>query len=381
MSESRAETRGRVLVWDLPTRLFHWLLVAAFVVALATGDSDRFRDLHVFAGYLMLALIGFRALWGFVGTRYARFLSFPLSSRRALEYAGALLRGSAARFVGHNPVGSVAIYALGALALLVSISGLAALGSEEGQGPLRALADNRLGEVLKEMHEALAWLMALLAAAHVAGVVMESVLHRENLAWSMITGRKPGVPADGIASSRRLVGLLLAMGALGWAAWFFQGRLMEVGGKPPLLPFVGKPLPLSKAWNAECGSCHLAFHPTLLPARSWNALLAAQDRHFGESLGLDEAKLREIAAFARKYPAESRLSEPAYKIDKSIAAGATPLRITETPYWIEKHAGIPEAAWRDPKVRSRANCEGCHLDAGAGTFEDAAMRMPTTRRD
>jgi hypothetical protein len=145
---------------------------------------------------------------------------------------------------------------------------------------------------------------------------------------------------------------------------------------------VGKSLPQSKAWNAECGSCHLAFHPTLLPLRSWNALLAAQDRHFGESLDLEEATLRELAAFAQAYPAESGLSEPAYKINRSVRADAVPLRITETPYWIEKHAEIPAGAWRGAKVRSRANCTACHLDAESGTFEDAAMRMPTdARRD
>jgi hypothetical protein len=120
----------------------------------------------------------------------------------------------------------------------------------------------------------------------------------------------------------------------------------------------------------------------LLPARSWNALLAAQDRHFGESLDLEEAALRELAAFARAYSAESGLSEPAYKINRSIRADAVPLRITETPYWIEKHAGVPAGAWRSAKVRSRANCAACHLDAESGTFEDAAMRMPTdARRD
>ena len=84
---------------------------------MVTGDSDRWRDLHVFAGYLMLALVGFRVLWGFAGTRYARFASFPFSPRRAFGYARSLLRGDAARFIGHNPAGSVAIYALGGAGL------------------------------------------------------------------------------------------------------------------------------------------------------------------------------------------------------------------------------------------------------------------------
>lgn len=381
---SRAEqgdsSGARVLVWDLPTRLYHWLLAAAFAVALVTGDSDRYRDLHVFAGYLMLALVGFRVLWGIAGTRYARFASFPFAPRSALDYLRTLLRGTAARFIGHNPAGSVAIYLMWGLAIAVCASGVAALGSEEGHGALRRLADNPLGEAMKETHEALAWLLALLAAIHVGGVAVESLLHRENLAWSMISGKKRGAPAQGIASRRRWVGVALVAATLGWAGWFFQGRVMEARGKAPQLPFVGKALPGSKIWKSECGGCHLAFHPTLLPARSWAALLAGQDRHFGEALGLEEAALRELAAFANAYPAESGLSEPAYKINKSVPAGATPLRITETPYWIEKHARVPAATWRMASVRSKANCAACHLDAEQGTFEDAAMRLPRPER-
>jgi hypothetical protein len=101
-----------------------------------------------------------------------------------------------------------------------------------------------------------------------------------------------------------------------------------------------------------------------------------QDDHFGEKLGLEPAMAGAILDFLRKNAAETALTEPAYKINRSIPAGETPLRITETAYWIEKHRDIGEQVWKHPKVGSKANCGACHLDAEQGTFEDAAMRLP-----
>jgi cytochrome b len=364
-----------VLVWDLPTRVFHWSLVAAFFTALATGDSDRLRDIHVFSGYLMLGLIAFRVVWGFAGTRYARFASFAFGPRAAAAYLSDLAARRAGRYLGHNPAGSWAIYALLALALAVGASGLVVLGAEESQGAVRGLAGHPLGEAIKELHEFLSWLMLALVLGHLAGVVVESVAHRENLAKAMLTGRKAGGPADGIAGAHRLVAAIMLACMAAGAAWFLHWRLVALPGVGNL-PFVGKRLPDHKLWRDECGSCHLAYHPTLLPARSWQALIDRQDDHFGEKLGLDAQSAGEILGFLRQNAAETGMSEPAYKINRSIAPGETPLRITQTGYWIEKHRDIDPGAWKHPKVGSKANCAACHLDAEQGTFEDAAMRLP-----
>jgi Dihaem cytochrome c len=133
---------------------------------------------------------------------------------------------------------------------------------------------------------------------------------------------------------------------------------------------------VNATWESECGGCHLAFHPSLLPVRSWESLLDGQADHFGDDLALDPATLAELRAFARGHAAETALTEAAWKINRSVPAQATPTRITGTGYWKRKHAGIPEAVWQGSGVRTRANCVACHLDAERGTFEDAAMRVP-----
>ena len=362
----------KILVWDLPTRLFHWLLVLGFITAMVTADPDRWRDVHVFVGYVVLGLLVFRILWGFLGSRYARFNSFLFTPAEAMNYLRDLARGTARRYLGHNPPGSWAIYTLVVLGLLVSVSGVLVLGLEESQGMFRNLADTPTGEVFKKLHEALSWIMVALVVFHVAGVVVESRLHHENLVLAMLTGRKPGNATEGITSSHRWISAVLALGVAAGALWFFRGALTG----SPYLPFVGKALPDNKTWRAECGSCHLAFHPTLLPARSWKAMMDRQNDHFGDTLGLDATTVAEILKFLQDNSAETGMTEAAHKINRSIPRDATPLRITETGYWIKKHLDVEDRVWRNPKVGSKANCGACHLDAEQGTFEDAAMRLP-----
>jgi len=373
-SESRAEV-SRIRVWDAPTRLFHWSFAAAFAAAWASGESDRWRDVHVFAGYLILGLLAFRLLWGVAGSRHARFASFAFTWREARDYGLRALSRNAPRFVGHNPAGAWAIFAMLALAAVVSVSGILVLGGEEQQGALSGWGRIATGAMVKELHDGGASLWLLLICVHIGGVVWESLAHREDLARSMVTGYKQGPAAEAAPSFRWFSALALAAAIAAFAHWYFEGYEDRAPGRT-YLPFIGRALPQSAAWNAECGSCHLAFHPSLLPARSWQALFAGQDKHFGEVLGLDGATTAELLGFATKTSADAGLSEASFKIARSVPEREAPVRITETGYWKKKHAAIPEATWRRPKVGSRANCAACHLDAERGAFEDAAMHIP-----
>ena len=194
--------RTNVLVWDLPVRAFHWLFAASFAVAFATGESDRWRDVHALSGYGFLVLAGFRVAWGVFGTRYARFGSFPPAPRAALSYLRSLLAGRPAHHVGHNPAGAVAIYLLLGLGLATGLSGLATY-AEIG------------GKWVEEVHEGLANAMLAVVVVHVAGVVVGSLAHRENLAKAMITGRKRGVREAGIDRARPLVAAAVVATVLG----------------------------------------------------------------------------------------------------------------------------------------------------------------------
>ena len=191
-------------VWDPLVRVFHWGLVAAFATAWLT--ADEVQSVHEVAGYTVAGLIAFRLIWGFAGSRYARFAQFVKGPGATLAYLGSMLRGKERRYLGHNPVGAAMI-----MALMLTLSGTAFTGWLMAEPDRVAMlptlpqivspawADDDRDEYgegreiegpLKEVHETMANLMLLLVAAHVGGVVLASIRHRENLARAMITGEK-----------------------------------------------------------------------------------------------------------------------------------------------------------------------------------------------
>jgi cytochrome b len=207
MNTMETSMSKKILIWDLPTRAFHWLLAVSFTGAFLTAESERFRDVHVSFGYTMLGLIAFRILWGVVGTRYARFASFAFGPRRVLAYLGSILRGGPEHHVGHNPAGSWAIYALLLLGLAAGASGL--------------LTYNEIGgEWLAKTHQALASAMLGVVVIHLSGVIASSLIHRENLVKTMFDGRKRGATSQEIRGPRTAVAVALVAGVL--AFWIGQ---------------------------------------------------------------------------------------------------------------------------------------------------------------
>ena len=184
-------------VWDPLVRLFHWILVATFIIAWLTGDD--WLDPHQFAGYAIGGLVLFRVAWGFIGPRHARFADFVRPQREVAAYLGDVALFRARRYVGHNPAGGMMIVALLVSLMLTVFSGVLALGIEEAQGPAAGLATwggGVVAEIIEESHELLANLTLLLVFAHVAGVLLACLQHRENLVRAMVTGHKLRVTSD-----------------------------------------------------------------------------------------------------------------------------------------------------------------------------------------
>lgn len=131
-------------------------------------------------------------------------------------------------------------------------------------------------------------------------------------------------------------------------------------------------------WKAECSSCHIAYPPGYLPERSWRKLMAGLDKHFGENAGLDAVTTREITDYLVGNSAEKSSDRRSSRFLGSLAAGATPLRITETPYFQRKHDSheISPDVWKRPKVGSRANCTACHVGAEKGDFSERSVKIP-----
>jgi cytochrome b len=197
---------NRILVWDLPTRVFHWALALSFAGAFLTAESERWRDIHEGLGYTMLGLLAFRLVWGGIGTRYARFRQFVRGPAQGWAYVRTLASGRPRHSVGHNPLGAIAIVLLIGLGFATGVSGW-------------LMEAATAGEIFEEVHEACANAMLGLVILHILGVAFGSLIHRDNLVRAMITGRKRGAPGEAITDARPLVALLLVAGLAGFWTW------------------------------------------------------------------------------------------------------------------------------------------------------------------
>ncbi len=217
MTEQRHEPhspgeRQRILVWDWPVRVGHWLLVVLFALAWLTGDSEEWRLVHASLGGGLVGILLFRLPWGWIGSRHARFASFVRGRQAVLDYVGGLLAGPFGSreedYAGHNPAGGWAILALLALGILTGATGWIAYQGEDWA-------------LFGEIHEFLATALLWVVLIHAAGVVVSSLGHGENLIGAMFTGYKLGRPEEAITQTHPFaVAALLGAGAL--CAWWFR---------------------------------------------------------------------------------------------------------------------------------------------------------------
>ncbi|MEZ5568319.1 MAG: cytochrome b/b6 domain-containing protein [Halioglobus sp.] len=210
-----------VYVWDRFVRFFHWSLVLLFITSYLSGEEEHW--IHIYSGYAIIALVTARILWGFIGSRYARFSEFIYSPWKAIGYLRGLVTGQKPpRYLGHNPAGGLMVLVMLVTLLTIAFSGLKLYALEEGKGPFANLNevsfvekvyadsnddydrdhddDTESGndeegheeaeEYWEEIHEASVNFMIILIILHVGGVLLSSRAHGESLVRAMITGRK-----------------------------------------------------------------------------------------------------------------------------------------------------------------------------------------------
>lgn len=198
--------KQQVVVWDLGVRIFHWSLLVLFIFSYLSGDE--LEELHAYSGYIIISLLVFRLVWGFVGSQHARFADFVRGPRTVIDDLKSIKDGHSRRYLGHNPAGGAMIVMLLVGLSLLTFSGLMAYAAE-GHGPLAgadvslistAYADDdhdeddekgeKEDEFWEEIHEFMGNFMLLLIFLHIAGVVVSSRLQGENLVKAMMSGKK-----------------------------------------------------------------------------------------------------------------------------------------------------------------------------------------------
>lgn len=215
------------LVYDLPTRLFHWffsgLFLLSFVIAKTIDDESLIFSYHMLSGLLLSGLVIWRIAWGIIGSEHARFSGYNLNPIHLKDYFLGILSGSKKRWLGHNPASSWAAITMFTLALGLAITGyLMSIGNKES---------------FEDIHEFMANTFIVVVVLHVAGVILHSIRHQDAIALSMIDGKKEvSTSSSGIPSSRRfaaiiLLGLVMSGGLFLFKHFDSQNRTLTIFGQ------------------------------------------------------------------------------------------------------------------------------------------------------
>ncbi len=224
MSITPSGTPQPVRVWDLPTRAFHWLLAAAVVGLVVTGKiGGNAVPWHFRCGYLVMGLLAFRLVWGFVGGHWSRFANFIYAPATVLRYLRGQSRPGEHLDVGHNPLGAGSVFALLALLVVQVGTGLVADDEIANQGPLNRFVSSDTAGLATHWHKDYGqWILITLVLLHVAAIVFYRVKKGRNLVQPMLTGDKllpPGTPAARDSTAVRLAALALAAACAGLVTW------------------------------------------------------------------------------------------------------------------------------------------------------------------
>lgn len=224
-TESGSGSTARIAVWDLPTRLFHWVLVV--LIALSWWSAEKhLYDLHLWLGVAVVTLILFRLLWGLFGSSTARFVNFVRGPAAIRDYLGGKWRG-----IGHNPLGALSVIAL--LAMVAIQTGMGLFASDEDGlllGPLSGFLSPSASEEMAELHEDFFDILLVFIGIHIAAVLFYWVAKKQNLIGPMITGRADldsgAVP---MRPGKWWIALLCLVGAIAVTRWI-------IAGAPPFSP-------------------------------------------------------------------------------------------------------------------------------------------------
>ena len=231
---------ARVLVWDLPTRIFHWLLTIGFFVtaaiSLAVDDDNPLFSAHMIIGIMLAVMVLLRTVWGFLGTRYARFSSFLFSPQSLLSYSFGAIQGSATRSIGHNAGSSYGIFAVLGLVLVTAVTGLMISNGNEAA---------------EELHEIASYLLMAVVAVHIVGVVWYSLRHKENITLSMLSGHKEASAEDAVRSRHPILGIVFLVLISLLTVRLFQNYDRAAG--TTTFPGLGITIPLAESEGSEDG--------------------------------------------------------------------------------------------------------------------------------
>lgn len=364
----------KIYVWSLFTRLFHLLLVIGVAVAFLLAEFESLLTLHVAVGYTIGLLFLYRVLWGFMDVKYSQFKDFNFSLVALTEYMFSIF-GKKKEYIGHNPASSWAIVAMIALGLGSVFTGAVVYGTQEGMGFFSFLNFSLFKKMdfFKDVHEFFSNAFMAVIFLHIAGVVVDKVLHKSSAARSMLDGYK-----SGDAESLKLTLFQKLFGIFWIASSIFLFFYLLSTPSSLLVADANTAVDYKKEhpqFYNECKSCHTLYPPYLLPKQSWVKMMDNLENHFGDDASLDEKDKNSIRDYLVDNSAENSTKESAFHILKSIK-NTEIIAVTKTPYWEKRHDEIDKSIFASKDVVAKSNCKACHKNIEQGLLNDKDIKIP-----
>lgn len=354
-------------IWTAVNRFLHYFLILTFALSYLSADMDALFIVHIICGVLFGAGVILRVIWGFIGTKYSRFWDF--NYRGILEYLTSIL-GEKRHYVGHNPASSVAIVLIFVLGFLVVLSGLLQYGAEQNSGIFAPLfftySHFYMGD---DLHEFFANCLLFIAMIHICGSLIDKFWNKGDAIHSMINGYKRTQKDESVSLNfiQKVIFsfFLLFLFVLFLYLLYPKNILL----RPSTQDFFAQDSTkiAFEEYKQECGSCHIAYAPFLLPKSAWDSMMSDLENHFGDDASLEEETHARIAVFLEKYANDVLDTKFAQQKESEEIA------ISQTPYWEVAHRKLNPKIFKTEAIKSKANCQTCHKDAESGIFAKNAV--------
>lgn len=354
-------------IWTFVNRFLHYFLILTFALSYLSADIDALFLVHIVCGVLFGAGVILRVIWGFMGTKHSRFWDF--NYRGILEYLTSIL-GNKKHYIGHNPASSVAIILMLGFGFLVVFSGLLQYGAEQNSGIFAPLFFTYsyfyMGD---DLHEFFANCLLFIVAIHFCGSLIDKFWSKGDALDSMLNGYKRTQKDESVslnlAQKAIFAFFLLFLFALFLYLFYPKNILLRPSAQDFFTQDSNKTA--FGEYKQECGSCHIAYAPFLLPKSAWDSMMSDLENHFGDDASLEEETHARIAAFLEKYASDV--------VDTKITQQkeSQQIAITKTPYWEIAHRKLNPKIFTTEAIKSKANCQTCHKDAESGIFAKNAV--------
>ena len=354
-------------IWTFVNRFLHYFLILTFALSYLSADIDTLFLVHIVCGVLFGAGVILRVIWGFMGTKHSRFWDF--NYRGILEYLTSIL-GNKKHYIGHNPASSVAIILMLGFGFLVVFSGLLQYGAEQNSGIFAPLFFTYsyfyMGDDLLEFF---ANCLLFIVAIHFCGSLIDKFWSKGDAIDSMLNGYKRTQKDESVSLNLAQKAIFAFFLLFLFALFLYLLYPKNILLRPSAQDFFTQDSNKTAfgEYKQECGSCHIAYAPFLLPKSAWDSMMSDLENHFGDDASLEEETHARIAAFLEKYASDV--------VDTKITQQkeSQQIAITKTPYWEIAHRKLNPKIFTTEAIKSKANCQTCHKDAESGIFAKNAV--------